>query len=136
VLVYVYYRKQVILNHVEAFIIFSTLRRIAATVTSHPLPAAPTICSNSTSNSGTSIAVPAHVHDAAGQQLAISLTGSDTSGEIACHHSITLARTHNCTITCMVHCPAVTYINIAENYYCCCWSLHVILHCCDIFVFV
>jgi hypothetical protein len=81
---YAFYCKQVILNHVEAFIIFSTLRRIAATVTSHPLPAAPTDAtsndSNSSSSSSTSVAVPAHVHDAAGQQLAVSLTGSDNSG--------------------------------------------------------
>jgi hypothetical protein len=81
---YAFYCKQVILNHVEAFIIFSTLRRIAATVTSHPLPAAPTDTtsndSNSSSSSSTSVAVPAHVHDAAGQQLAVSLTGSDNSG--------------------------------------------------------
>jgi hypothetical protein len=83
--VYVLYFKQVILNHVEAFIIFSTLRRIAATVTSHPLPPAPTNAtsngSNSSSSSVSGMAVPLHVHDAAGQQLAVSLTASVNPGK-------------------------------------------------------
>jgi hypothetical protein len=77
---------QVVLNHVEAFIIFSTLRKIATTITSHPVPAIPTTATgtsssnSSNSSSRSSIAVPSHVHDAAGQQLADNTTGSDNPG--------------------------------------------------------